>query len=108
MSENFEAFSQENWDCSSQTYLFLRESHEDNSKIGVGYRASNRIMYNRTAIFAWPSEKMKTTKGIIDITTEKKFREVCYGVLAQQCRKISAEDAYAEWDSTHSVTKKTM
>ena len=65
-------FSEEEFNVNSDTYFFLRESHEDNRKKPVGVTARNGTMYNRVGIVSDPVEKY-TDDGICSIKTEKKI-----------------------------------
>ena len=106
---SFKPFSESMFDVACSTYLFLRESHENNEKHDMGYQAKNGHTYNRCGIFAWPSDNvLKEKQGVLDITVEKKFRDVCYELLAASSSKIPAEESIAVWDKSHSLTHKTF
>ena len=42
---------------SATNYLFQRESHDKNAKIGNGFKAKNNIEYSRIAIVVHPNEE---------------------------------------------------
>lgn len=105
---SFKPFGESMFDVACSTYLFLRESHENNEKHDMGYQAKNGHTYNRCGIFAWPSDNVKEKQGVLDITVEKKFRDVCYELLAASSSKIPAEESIAVWDKSHSLTHKTF
>jgi hypothetical protein len=100
------------WDVASNTYLFLRKSHEEDKKTGMGFPAKNGIEYNRAAIFSYPSESVlentQTEKDEIQLKTEKKFRDICFNILAEFCIKVPADESYVAWDPSHSLTKSTL
>jgi len=106
---SFKPFGESMFDVTCSTYLFLRESHENNNKVGMGYQAKNGYTYNRCAIFAWPSDNVKENcEGVLDINVEKIFRDACYELLAANCSKIPADESIAAWDTSHSLTQKTL
>ena len=74
----------------------------------MGYKANNGLEYSRAAIFSWPSKELKNGKDDIDIQTERKFRDICYDVLAKACKKIPADKSIAAWSDNHRLTQKVL
>ena len=118
MYGTLKSFGKGTFDVRSKTYLFLRESHEGNDRKKMGYKAKNNREYCRTAIFSWPVEKFVNKNvgtgnkvaalSMIDLKTEKLFRDISFQALAKHCIKFPAEETYAKWDVSHSLTAKTI
>ena len=106
LSGQFPPFDENQWDVFNGTYLFMRQSHEENKKFPTGSAAANGVVYNRCAIFAWPSKAVAGTNGKLDMPLEKKFWDVGFEVLAQASTKFLPEESYAEWDESHIRTPK--
>ena len=83
-------FSEEEFNVNSDTYFFLRESHENNRKKPVGITARNGTMYNRVGIVSDPVEK-HTDDGICSIKAVP-YRERERGRNAQNARFVLVLD----------------
>ena len=85
--------------------MIVRESYENNEKHDMGYQAKNRHTYNRCGIFAWPSHNVKEKQGVLDITVENFFCDLCYELLAATS---SLKERTAVWNTSHSLNIKLL
>ena len=108
LKDEYQPFSEGEFNCHSNDYYYLRKSHEDNSKIPDGKPSKNGKMYFRTAILAEPNPSMLDEDGKCSLELERDFRDACYQVLARWCNRIPASDTYVPWQPSHSMTKKTV
>jgi len=107
-NKNSIEFNEQNFNChSNNKHLFLRRSHELDVKVPVGKASANGVMYNKTAILCEPNISMLDDNGCCTVELEKKFRDVCFSVLAEANNRDPTEQ-FAEWTSSHSLTAKTL
>lgn len=107
-NKNCIEFNEQNFNChSNNKHLFLRQSHENDIKIPLGKASANGVMHNKTAILCEPNISMLDDNGCCTVELEKKFRDVCFNILARANGR-SIDSKFLSWTSSHSLTAKTL
>ena len=93
---------------SATNYLFQRESHDKNVKIGNGFKAKNNIEYSRIAIVVHPNEEhygedSGTGDKLLTIQSEKKMATDFKQLLCVKLNKNEA-NSFTPWKKEHSLT----
>ena len=82
--------------CASNNYLFLRKSHEDDSKVKSDSSTANISHYNRTAYCAMPAEKYYETNG--DFNEEKIVKQMIASYCELQGKNKKPDEVFTPWN----------
>lgn len=94
-------FKPEEFDVAQSTYLYVRDSEENNGKKLMGYKSSKGKEYHQLATVGW----LNTLIYGDGLVKEKAFRDCCFDILVNSNNWDKAAEQYAPWDPVHSITK---
>jgi hypothetical protein len=98
------------FDCRISDQLYLRQSHDNNSPVKIGYKNSIGNEYDRCGFVSCPSRFNVDFRNMTDIEIENKFRDQCEKILkhyneTNPKKKPDRETVYDSWDDNlHSLT----